>query len=286
MRVLSAFATHLAVVADREELAAQTAAAQRLEEGNRLRSALLAAVSHDLRTPLAGIKAAVSTLRAPGLTWTPQDQGDLLAAIEESADKLAAIIANLLDMSRLQTGALHLVTHDVGLDDVVTRALRTMPGVEHIIVDIPPNLPLVRVDVGLLERVTANLVENALHYTPPNAAVTVTGTASGGRVQLRVVDHGPGVPDGEKARLFLPFQRLGDVPAGEGVGLGLAVASGFTGLLGGELSAHETPGGGLTMLVELPAAPEGNPRDPALGPEPTPSSSRASSHPSRWTELR
>lgn len=256
LRVLNAFATHLAVVADRERLAAQTAAAQRLAEGNRMRTALLAAVSHDLRTPLAGIKAAVSTLRTAEVSWSADDQTELLAAIEDSTDKLSTIIANLLDLSRLQTGEVHLVTQDVGLDDVVSRALRTLPATERVDLDIAPDLPPVRVDTGLLERVVANLVENALRYSPPTTRVQVGAEVAGTRVRLRVVDHGPGVPDSSKPQLFQPFQRLGDAPAGEGVGLGLAVAAGLARALGGELTAHDTPGGGLTMVVDLAAGPE------------------------------
>lgn len=256
MRVLNAFATHLAVVADRERLAAQTAAAQRLAEGNRMRNALLAAVSHDLRTPLAGIKAAVSTLRTAEVSWSAEDQTELLAAIEDSTDKLGAIIANLLDLSRLQTGAVHLVTQDVGLDDVVSRALRTLPATERVDLDIAPDLPPVRVDSGLLERVAANLVENALRYSPADARVLVSAEVAGSRVRLRVIDHGPGVPDSSKPLLFQPFQRLGDAPAGDGVGLGLAVAAGLARALGGELTAHDTSGGGLTMVVDLAAGPE------------------------------
>jgi two-component system sensor histidine kinase KdpD len=255
IRVLSAFATHLAVAADRERLAAQTAVAQRLEEGNRLRTALLAAVSHDLRTPLAGIKAAVSTLRTPEVTWSREDEADLLAAIEESADRLGAIIANLLDLTRLQTGAVQLVTQDVGLDDVVARTVRRLPDADRIDVDVSSDLPAVRVDVGLLERVTANLVENALRYSPRHARVEVTAEAAGPWVRLRVTDHGPGIAEHDRERLFQPFQRLGDAPAGEGVGLGLAVAAGLTAAVGGNLTAGKTPGGGLTMLVDVPAVP-------------------------------
>jgi two-component system sensor histidine kinase KdpD len=265
LRVLSAFATHLAVAVDRDRLAAQTAAAQRLEEGNRLRTALLAAVSHDLRTPLAGIKAAVSVLRAPEAAWSRDDQADLLAAIEDSADRLGAIIANLLDMSRLRTGGLHLVVQDIGLDDIVARSVRTVGDADRIEVDVSPDLPAVRVDAGLLERVTANLVENALRYAPGPDQVEVVAESAPPWVRLCVVDHGPGVTDADKPLLFLPFQRLGDAPAGEGVGLGLAVAAGLTEALGGTLSAEDTPDGGLTMVVELPAA--GPPELPVDGRE-------------------
>jgi two-component system sensor histidine kinase KdpD len=251
--VLAAFATHLAVVLDRAELAEQAAEAERLALGNRLRTALLAAVSHDLRTPLAGIKAAVSTLRTPDIAWTVGDRDDLLEAVEESADRLGAIIANLLDLSRLQTGGVTLVPDVVGLDDVVARSLLATPGAERVHLDIPDDLPLVRVDAGLLDRVVANLVDNALRHTAGDVEVT-TGMTSG-HVALHVVDHGPGVPDVVKPSLFEPFRRLGDARAGEGVGLGLAVARGLTEAMGGTLVATDTPGGGLTMTVTLPAVP-------------------------------
>jgi len=257
LRVLAAFVTHLAVVLDRAELAAQAAAADRLEQGNRMRTALLAAVSHDLRTPLAGIKAAVSTLRTPDVRWTADDQGELLAAIEDSADRLGAIIANLLDLSRLQTGGVTLVPDVVGLEDVVSRALSGLAEGDRVQLDLPDDLPAVRVDAGLLDRVVANLVDNALRHT--DAGVRVDSGVTDDRAWLRVVDHGPGVPAADHESLFEPFQRLGDAPAGEGVGLGLAVARGLTEAMGGTLTASDTPGGGLTMTVSLPAVPSPTP---------------------------
>jgi two-component system, OmpR family, sensor histidine kinase KdpD len=250
-RVLEAFATHLAVVLERERLAEQAAAADRLAQGNRMRTALLAAVSHDLRTPLAGIKAAVSTLRTPNMHWTATDRDGLLAAIEESADRLTTIIANLLDMSRLQTGGVTLALREVGLDDVVVRAVSGLPDERRVVLRLPDDLPAVCVDAGLLERVVANLVDNALRYT--DEEVDVRGEAVPGQARLHIVDHGPGVPDTAKTSLFEPFQRLGDAPAGEGVGLGLAVARGLTEAMGGTVVANDTPGGGLTMTVRLPA---------------------------------
>jgi len=262
LRVLAAFATHLAVVLDRSELAAQAAAAERLEQGNRLRTALLAAVSHDLRTPLAGIKAAVSTLRAPEVAWSTRDRDELLEAIEESADRLGTIIANLLDLSRLQTGGVTLVPDLVGLDDVVARAVLAVPGGDRVRLDLPDDLPPVRVDAGLLDRVVANLVDNALRHT--TGEVQVSSDLAAGNVALHVVDHGPGVPDAAKPSLFEPFQRLGDAPAGEGVGLGLAVARGLTEAMGGTLVASDTAGGGLTMTVTLSAVPLPAMAEPAL----------------------
>ena len=251
LRVLSAFATHLAVVLERAGLAEQAAAAEVLAQGNRMRTALLAAVSHDLRTPLAGIKAAVTTLRTPDVDWTPQDRDGLLGTIEDSADRLAAIIANLLDMSRLQTGGVTLVPREVGLDDVVVRAVDGLAPGDRVRLVLPDDLPAVRVDAGLLDRVVANLVDNALRHT--DGQVDVVARTDGDRVMLLVVDHGAGVPEASRPSMFEPFQRLGDAPGGSGVGLGLAVARGLTETMGGALTADDSPGGGLTMTVSLPA---------------------------------
>jgi two-component system, OmpR family, sensor histidine kinase KdpD len=243
------------LAAERVELAEQAAAADLLAQGNRLRTALLAAVSHDLRTPLAGIKAAVTTLRTPDVSWTPQEQEELLAAIEESADRLAALIANLLDLSRLQTGGLPSARHEIGLDDVVANALTGLSEEGRVSLELPDDLPGVRVDAGLLERVVANLVDNALRHT--SAHVEVLADTDGAHVRLVVADHGKGVPAEARQSMFEPFQRLGDAPAGEGVGLGLAVARGLTEAMDGTIAASETVGGGLTMTVTLPAVATG-----------------------------
>ncbi|MCX9190730.1 histidine kinase [Carbonactinospora thermoautotrophica] len=251
-RVLEAFAAQAAVVLERQRLAAQAAEAHRLAEVDRTRTALLAAVSHDLRTPLASIKAAVSSLRANDVRWDPEDEAELLAAIEESADRLDALVGNLLDMSRLQTGTVTPVMRPVGLDEVVPAALAGVPAAR-VRLDVPESLPLVWADPGLLERVVANVVENAVQHSPPDQPVLIQAGAIQDRVELRVVDRGPGVPDEAKDRIFEPFQRLGDAPKGTGVGLGLAVARGFAEALGGSLTAEDTPGGGLTMVLALRA---------------------------------
>jgi two-component system, OmpR family, sensor histidine kinase KdpD len=250
-RVLQAFAAYLGVVLERERLTAMAQEAQRLEEGNAIRTALLAAVSHDLRTPLAGIKAAVSSLRQDDVVWTEQDQAALLATIEESADRLTALVANLLDMSRLRTGAVEPQLRPVSLDEVVPRAVGAFAASGRLEVQVPEWLPLVSADLGLLERVVANLVENAARHGG-DGPVVVSASALGDRVQLRVADRGRGVPEADKERIFGPFQRLGDAPMGAGVGLGLAVARGFTDATGGQLWAEDTPGGGLTMVLSLP----------------------------------
>jgi two-component system, OmpR family, sensor histidine kinase KdpD len=245
--VAAAFASHVGVLRDREELVRQSMAAQQLEAGNRTRTALLAAVSHDLRTPLAGLRSAAETLRVHDQRLGPGERGELLTAMDLSIARLTAMVSDLLDMSRLQTGAVLPIADEVPLGAVVRRALAGLDGADRVKVG---ELPTAYVDEGLLERVVANLVGNALRYSD---AVEVEGAGPGEhttRVELRVVDHGPGVEPGERPRMFEPFQRQGD--AGTGVGLGLAVARGLTEAQGGTLEAEETPGGGLTMVMDLP----------------------------------
>ncbi|MEH0550379.1 sensor histidine kinase [Streptomyces sp. B21-101] len=254
-RVLAAFAAQAVVVLDRRRLREEAERARALAEGNRIRTALLAAVSHDLRTPLAGIKAAVSSLRSPDIAWSPEDRAELLAGIEEGADRLDHLVGNLLDMSRLQTGTVTPIIRETDLDEVVPMALGGVPEPERSVeLDIPETLPMVAVDPGLLERSVANLVENAVKYSPVGARVLVAASAMSDRVEVRVVDRGPGVPDEAKERIFAPFQRYGDAPRGAGVGLGLAVARGFAEAMGGTLEAEDTPGGGLTMVLTVRAA--------------------------------
>ncbi|GAB2730285.1 sensor histidine kinase [Kitasatospora kifunensis] len=266
-RLLGAFAAQASVLLERRRLAREAAAARRQAEGNRIRTALLAAVSHDLRTPLAGIKANVSSLRAEDVQWDKADEQELLAGIEAGADRLDHLINNLLDMSRLQTGTVTPLIQEVDLDEVVPFALGGVP-LESVRLEVPETLPMVPADAGLLERALANLIENAVKYSPPDVrvlvkadvlepvaggAMGVPAAEGGGRVELRVVDRGPGVPEEAKEKIFAPFQRYGDAPRGAGVGLGLAVARGFVEAMGGTITAEDTPGGGLTMVVSLPA---------------------------------
>ncbi|MEV6167530.1 sensor histidine kinase KdpD [Streptomyces sp. NPDC051954] len=260
-RVLAAFAAQAAVVLDRRRLREEADRARALAEGNRIRTALLAAVSHDLRTPLAGIKAAVSSLRSEDVAWSEEDQAELLEGIEEGADRLDGLVGNLLDMSRLQTGTVTPIIREIDLDEVVPMALGGVPE-DSVELDIPETLPMVDVDKGLLERCVANLVENAVKYSPADMPVLVSASAIADRVEVRVVDRGPGVPDEAKERIFEPFQRYGDVPRGAGVGLGLAVARGFAEAMDGTLDAEDTPGGGLTMVLSLPTARRRRPEQP------------------------
>ncbi|MEV5550782.1 sensor histidine kinase KdpD [Streptomyces sp. NPDC052309] len=252
-RVLAAFAAQAAVVLDRQRLREEADRARALAEGNRIRTALLAAVSHDLRTPLAGIKAAVTSLRSDDVAWSEEDQAELLEGIEDGADRLDHLVGNLLDMSRLQTGTVTPLIREIDVDEVVPMALGGVPE-GSVELDISETLPMVAVDAGLLERSMANLVENAVKYSPAGRTVLVSASALGDRVEVRVVDRGPGVPDDAKDRIFEPFQRYGDAPRGAGVGLGLAVARGFAEAMGGTLNAEDTPGGGLTMVLSLRAA--------------------------------
>ncbi|MEW2416708.1 sensor histidine kinase KdpD [Streptomyces sp. NPDC046866] len=264
-RVLGAFAAQAAVVLDRRRLVDEAEEARRLAEGNRIRTALLAAVSHDLRTPLASIKASVSSLRSDDVDWSEEDRAELLEGIEEGADRLDHLVGNLLDMSRLQTGTVTPLIREIDLDEVVPVALGGVPE-DSVVLDIPETLPMVAVDPGLLERTVANIVENAVKYSPARAPVLVAASHLGDRVELRVVDRGPGVPDEAKDRIFEPFQRHGDAPRGAGVGLGLAVARGFTEAVGGTLAAEDTPGGGLTMVLTLRAAGRGPATAEPAGP--------------------
>ncbi|MDX3072394.1 sensor histidine kinase KdpD [Streptomyces sp. NPDC088354] len=267
-RVLSAFAAQAAGVLDWQRLEDEAALARGLAEGNRIRTALLAAVSHDLRTPLAGIKAAVSSLRSDDVAWSEEDEAELLEGIEDGADRLDNLVGNLLDMSRLQTGTVNPLIREIDLDEVVPKALRGVPD-GSVSLDVPETLPMVSVDPGLLERSVANIVENAVKYSPEGTRVLVAASALGDRVDLRVVDRGPGVPDSAKDRIFEPFQRYGDAPRGNGVGLGLAVARGFADAMGATLHPEDTPGGGLTMVLTLKAAPGSPPATPDLPAEAT-----------------
>ncbi|MBW8794176.1 MAG: sensor histidine kinase KdpD [Streptomyces sp.] len=252
-RVLAAFAAQAVVALDRRRLQEEAEQARALAEGNRIRTALLAAVSHDLRTPLAGIKAAVTSLRSDDVDWSEEDRAELLEGIEEGADRLDHLVGNLLDMSRLQTGTVTPIVRETDLDEVVPMALVGVPD-GAVDLDVPETLPMVEADAGLLERSVANLVENAVKYSPSDRPVLVSASAIADRVEVRIVDRGPGVPDEAKERIFEPFQRYGDAPRGAGVGLGLAVARGFAEAMGGTLNAEDTPGGGLTMVLSLRAA--------------------------------
>jgi len=250
-RVLTRLAATAARAWEGRVLTEQAARADQLASLDRARTALLAAVGHDLRTPLSGIKAAVSSLRQEDVDWTAEERRELLEAIEQGADRLTSLIANLLDMSRLEAGAVTVRLAPVAVDEVVARALLHVTSTE-VTIDIPDDLPLILSDAGLLERVVANVVENARRYA--THGVQISAREVDDRLELAVVDDGPGVRDEDLARLFTPFQRLDDKSTDSGVGLGLAIALGFTEAIGATLHPAPSAHGGLTMTISLPLA--------------------------------
>ena len=252
-RIIEAFAAQATLALRQERLTAAAAAAKPLAEADRMRTALLAAVSHDLRTPLASAKAAVASLRSGDVTFDDHDRRELLATADESLERLTRLVTNLLDMSRLQAGAIGVAAIDVGAEEVVPRALDDLGADgEPVVAYIPAGLPALHADPGLLERILVNLVANALRYSPAGRPPLVTVSAGNDVVEIRIVDHGPGIPQDRWDDVFLPFQRLGDRDNHTGVGLGLALSRGLTEAMGGTLTPEETPGGGLTMTLALP----------------------------------
>jgi two-component system sensor histidine kinase KdpD len=254
--VLNAFAAQLATVIERGRLRVEAGHARALREADALRSALLQAVSHDLRTPLAAIKASVTSLSDTEVAWSEEDTAQFVDTINQQTDRLTALVGNLLDMSRIQAGAVAPVLRAVGLEEVVPAAVGGLGlGSDAVDIDLPPTVPPVLADPALLERVVANVVDNSSRFAPPGSPVRVEAGAVGDRVDVRIVDRGPGIPEADRPRVFQPFQRLGDHPGGDGVGLGLAVAQGFVAAMGATIEVDDTPGGGTTFVVSLPAAP-------------------------------
>ncbi|WP_426975851.1 DUF4118 domain-containing protein [Pseudarthrobacter sp. O4] len=266
-RLLGAFGVHLVAQLERQRLLASRNEVLRLAESNTMRTSILRAVSHDLRTPLAGIKLAVGGLRQQGVSYTPEEEQELLATIEECSDRLDVLVGNLLDMSRITSDSIRPLLRPVRWQEVIPGGLHGIaPG--RVRAELPANMPEVDADPGMLERVIANIVENAVKYAPDSDIVlagsagglsraSVTGRPAG---ELRIIDHGTGVPAERVVEMFRPFQRLDDASPATGVGLGLAVAKGFTEAMGGRLTAEATPGGGLTMAISLPLS-EGVPFD-------------------------
>ncbi|MGY3061606.1 two-component system sensor histidine kinase KdpD [Streptomyces sp. TE3672] len=254
LRVLTAFTAHVAAALERARLAEAAAEVEPVRAADRMRTALLAAVSHDLRTPLAAGWAAISSLRSTEVEFSEEDRGELLATAEESMARLNRLVDNLLDMSRLQAGALPLNLRATALDEVLPAALDSLPcDPSTVEVRISEGVPAVLADPPLLERIIANLVGNAVRYTPPGQPVVITASALADRVEFRIIDRGPGLPATNRERAFVPFQRLGDTDNTTGVGLGLALARGLAEAMGGNLAPEDTPGGGLTMTLSLPA---------------------------------
>jgi K+-sensing histidine kinase KdpD len=231
-----------------------------------MRSALLSAVSHDLRTPLASITGAATTLRDGGPAVTAAQRAELLDMICDEADRLERLVRNLLDMTRLASGALDVKREWVPLEEIVGSALGRVEGRldgRAISTDLPADLPLISADPLLLEQVLVNLLENAAKHTPGGTAVDLAARADDGAVVVEVADRGPGLPPGEAGRLFDQFFR-GKEARGAGAGLGLAICRGVVEAHGGTLTASNRPGGGALFAVRLPLVG----RAPATPPEP------------------
>lgn len=264
-RVLSAVAKQAAGLVKQRELTEEASKAEAIAQADELRRSLLSAVSHDLRTPLAAAKAAASSLRSEDIDFSDEDTAELLATIEESIDALTALVGNLLDSSRLSAGVVRPELRRVYLEETTQRALLgiskgatgfTRKGLDRVKVDVGDAVAMA--DAGLLERVLANLIDNALRYAP-DGPIRVSAGQVADRVLIAVIDEGPGVPRGVEEQLFAPFQRLGDHDTSIGVGLGLSVARGFVEAMGGTISATDTPGGGLTVEIDLAAPPKDEP---------------------------
>ena len=258
-KILSAFAAQIETALAQRHLVDEAEGMRPLAAADRMRSALLAAVGHDLRRPLAAATASITSLRSTDVTLSESDRAELLETAEESLDSLTGLVINLLDVSRLQAGVLGVNLEPVVLDDVVMGALDELglnPG--DVTLELPP-VSAVDADEGLLQRVVVNLLANALRFSPDGSAPVVATSELGQRVQLRLIDNGPGIPQSRREEVFVPFQRLGDTDNTTGVGLGLALSKGFVESMGGTLEAEDTPGGGLTMVVELGATVLGEP---------------------------
>ena len=254
-RTLRSHADQLAVALETRALREEAAHAAIVREADELRTAMLRAVSHDLRTPLASIKASVTSLLADDVDWAEDDRRDFLRTVDAETDRMTRLVGNLLDMSRLQAGVVTLHLAPTAVDDVVANALASVSGLpDDVIVDVPADLALIDVDPELLERAVANVVANAAAWSPPGCPVRIEAGPVDGAVRLRVIDRGPGIPPDRRDAARQPFQRAGDGGGAPraGVGLGLAVAIGFVTALGGDLTLGDTPGGGLTVDMMLP----------------------------------
>ena len=253
-RVLSAFLSQLESALQQRALATEAAGMRPLAEADRMRTALLAAVGHDLRRPLAAATAAVTSLRSTEVELTETDSAALLETADDALASLADLVTKLLDVSRIQAGVLGVSMEPIALDEVVVAALDELqlsPGdVRLELGDVRPAMA----DAVLLQRVVVNLLANAIRFSPDGQPPVIATSEFGDAIELRVVDTGPGISPDRRDEVFVPFQRLGDVDNSTGVGLGLALSKGFTEAMGGTLEVEDTPGGGLTMVIALKGA--------------------------------
>lgn len=253
--MLRALADRLAVAIDRSQLGREAAEAEALAQIDAARTALLRAVSHDLRTPLASIKAMVSgLLESDEVQWRPEQVHDALVTVDEETDRLNRLVGDLLDASRLQISALAVNYQTVDVAESIGVILAGIgPAADRVEVEVPSVLPPAYGDSALLERSLDNVVTNALRHGGP-LSVRITVGVVGHEVHVCVIDRGPGIPEHLRERIMAPFQQLGDERAGGGVGLGMSIAQGFVQAMHGRLELDDTPGGGLTVIIALPVA--------------------------------
>jgi two-component system, OmpR family, sensor histidine kinase KdpD len=253
-RLLGPFVAQLRLAQERSRLQREAAAAAQAAEADTARTALLEAVSHDLRAPLTAIKAAVTSLLAPDITWSRASAQRFYRIIDSEADRLTGLVSSLLDMTRLRAGELPVMPRRTDLEEVLYAAVDSLSSAgSAVAIDLPAKPPAAWADPGLLERAVANLMANAQAASPPGLAVRVQAGAAGDRVEIRVIDQGPGIPADEREQIFQPFHGTADATGG-GLGLGLAIARGFTEAMGGDLTVEDTPGGGATFVLSLPRA--------------------------------
>lgn len=254
-RLLQVIAAQIEQAIEHGALARAAEAAGELAETDRMRSALLAAVGHDLRRPLTSASAAISALRSNDVVVPDEQRDELLDTASESLDALSELVTNLLDVSRVQAGALGVQLAATDLADVILPALDELGlGPSAVELDLTDDLSPVLADAVLLQRVIVNLLANAVRHSPSGERVRLAASGFRDQVELRVVDRGPGIPADRRDEVFTPFQRLGDTDNDTGLGLGLALSKGFVEGMHGTLDVDDTPGGGLTMVVTLPVA--------------------------------
>jgi two-component system sensor histidine kinase KdpD len=257
-QLVTTFGSQVLILLERSVLEENERALSEIRMADQMRVALLNAVSHDLRGPLASSKAAISSLQNNDVVWTNADREELLNSASRSLDQLNHLIENLLDMSRLEAGAIFLNWRNVGVEDVVSGAIKSLRSPTTLMeISIDPELPPVQGDPILLERVIGNLLENALRFNPKERPISIAAFQNEERIEIRIIDHGPGLSTKDKSKLFTPFQRLGDRDNSTGVGLGLAIVKGFTELMNGRISLEETYQGGLTMVLSFPIGDSG-----------------------------
>jgi two-component system sensor histidine kinase KdpD len=251
-RFLSALASLLAVAVDRDKLEHEAFEAEALRRSDTVKTTLLRAVSHDLRSPLTAIRAAADALASDQLELDEPGRAALVDTIRGETERLEHLVANLLDLSRLQAGAAQPSPELWSVDGLISQALAEVRGSDRVDVTFAHDVPSVRVDGGHIQRVLANLLENALRFSPDDERVQVRVTSTRKETIIRVVDHGPGLPETELERVFEPFHRVG--PDGHGAGLGLAIARGFAEANGGRVWAESRPGQGTSVALALPVA--------------------------------